>query len=160
MFSIGDIVCYPLHGVGKIEAIEEREVLNKSTTYYVISLANTRMTALLPVDSAEAVGLRPIISPDECTAIYDYYKTADPGIGSSNWNQRYRDNMEKLRKGDPRSVADVILCLAKRSLMRTLSSGERKMLSNARGILAAEIAAVTKRSLDEVEKDLFNESVI
>lgn len=156
MFSIGDTVCYPLHGVGRIESIEERQVLDKTATYYVISLNDTRMTALLPVDSAESVGLRHIIDPSECADINKYFKTAEADIGDSNWNQRYRDNMEKLRKGDLRSVIDVILCLTKRNKMRTLSSGERKMLSNAKSILTAEISAVSGKSSDEVERWFFD----
>ncbi len=160
MFSIGDTVCYPLHGVGKIESIEERDVLNKTATYYVISLMNTRMTAMLPVESAESVGLRPIVDPSLCDNIYAYFKTTDADIGSSNWNQRYRDNMEKLRKGDPFSVIDVILCLSKRGRMRNLSSGERKMLANAKAILAAEIAASSGRSIGEIESELYKDIIV
>ena len=155
MFSIGDTVCYPLHGVGKIESIEDRQVLEKKATYYVIALNNTRMTAMLPVATAEEVGLRHIISPAECDKVIDYIKTANVGIGDPNWNQRYRDNMEKLRRGDPFSVIDVILCLTKRNRMRTLSSGERKMLSNAKSILVSEISAVTGKSVDDCEKWAF-----
>lgn len=155
MFSIGDTVCYPLHGVGKIESIEDRDVLEKTSTYYVISLMNTRMTALLPVESAESVGLRHIIDPSLCEELFDYIRTAKVDIGSSNWNQRYRDNMEKLRKGDPHSVIDVILCLSKRSRSKNLSSGERKMLSNAKAILSAEISAASGQSIDELEEELY-----
>lgn len=155
MFSVGDTVCYPLHGVGIIESIEEHEVLNKTANYYVIRLTNTKMTALLPVDNAEYVGLRHIIDASECDELVSYYKTATADIGDSNWNQRYRDNMEKLRKGDLHNVIDVILCLSKRNTMRTLSSGERKMLSNAKNILSAEIAAVSGKNLDEVENWFF-----
>lgn len=159
MFSIGDTVCYPLHGVGKIESIEDHDVLNKTTTYYVISLMNTRMTAMLPVDSAESVGLRPIIDPSLCEKAIAYFHSAKPNIGSSNWNQRYRDNMEKLRKGDPYNVIDVILCLGTRNKMRTLSSGERKMLSNAKSILSAEISAVSGRPIGEIESELFKDFI-
>lgn len=152
MFSVGDTVCYPLHGVGRIEAIEDRQVLGQTDMYYVIRLTNTRLTAMLPVNNAEAVGLRHIISPEECDELIRYYNTAEVNIGDSNWNQRYRDNMEKLRRGDPHSVIDVILCLRKRNMMRSLSSGERKMLSNARSILISEVVAVTGKPVDEVEK--------
>ena len=29
MFQIGDLVCYPMHGVGVVEAIEERSILGE-----------------------------------------------------------------------------------------------------------------------------------
>lgn len=160
MFSIGDTVCYPLHGVGKIESIEDRAVLDKTATYYVISLMNTRMTALLPVDAAESVGLRSIIDASLCDELYEYISTAPADIGSSNWNQRYRDNMEKLRKGDPHSVIDVILCLSKRGKMRNLSSGERKMLSNAKAILSAEISAASGKNINEIESVLYKDIIV
>jgi CarD family transcriptional regulator len=151
MFSIGDTVCYPLHGVGTIEAIEERDVLGKITTYYVLRLINTRLTAMLPVDNAESVGLRRIITKQECEELFEYYRTAQPCLGSANWNQRYRDNMDKLRTGDPKTVVDVMLCLGKRNSIRTLSSGERKMLSNAKSILCTEISVVLDKQIEEIE---------
>ena len=151
MFSIGDTVCYPLHGVGTIEAIEERDVLGKITTYYVLRLINTRLTAMLPVDNAESVGLRRIITEQECEELFEYYRTAQPCLGSANWNQRYRDNMDKLRTGDPKTVVDVMLCLGKRNSIRTLSSGERKMLSNAKNILCTEISVVLEKPVEEIE---------
>ena len=152
MFSVGDTVCYPLHGVGTIEAIEEREVYDRTATYYVIRLTNTRMTALLPIETAEQVGLRSIIPAELYPKLLEYFKTAEADIGDSNWNQRYRENMEKLRKGDLFNVIDVILCLSKRNRMRALSSQERKMLSNARSILLAELAVATGKPADEIEK--------
>lgn len=30
---------------------------------------------------------------------------------SDNWNQRYRENLDKLRKGGIYDVADVVVCL-------------------------------------------------
>ncbi len=152
MFSIGDTVCYPLHGVGTIEAIEERKVYDRTATYYVIRLTNTRMTALLPIETAESVGLRWVVSGEIYPDLVRYYKTTDADIGDSNWNQRYRDNMEKLRKGDPYSLIDVILCLTKRNRMRALSSQERKMLSNAKSILVAELAVATGLPGEEIEQ--------
>ena len=151
MFSIGDTVCYPLHGIGTIEGIEEQDVLGTTTTYYVIRIINTKLTAMLPVNTAEAVGLRRIITSDECEALFEYYRTADRDIGNSNWNQRYRENMDKLRKGDPHSVIDVMLCLDTRNSIRTLSSGERKMLSTAKNILCTEIAVVLNKPVEEIE---------
>ena len=156
MFSIGDTVCYPLHGIGTIESIEERDVLGATTTYYVIRLINTKLTAMLPVDNSESVGLRMIITPVECEELFEYFKTADPCLGNANWNQRYRENMDKLRKGDPKSIVDVMLCLDKRNSIRTLSSGERKMLSNAKAILCTEISVVLGKPVGEIEAMLIS----
>ena len=64
MFQIGDLVCYPMHGVGVVEAIEEQSVLGEQTQYYMLRFVMGRMTAMVPVASAEAVGLRPLVDAD------------------------------------------------------------------------------------------------
>ena len=68
---------------------------------------------------------------------------------SDNWNQRYRDNLDKLRGGDIMIVADVVKCLMRRDRERGLSAGERKMYLTARQVLVAELSASTAR--DETE---------
>ena len=52
MFSVGDMVCYPMHGVGVIESIEEQQVLGETARYYVLRFVLGRMTAMVPVKSA------------------------------------------------------------------------------------------------------------
>ena len=154
MFSIGDMVCYPMHGIGKIEAIEEHEILGKTAEYYVMQLISNRVTAMIPVANADLVGLRDIISPEEAEDVIKYYQTTKPKIGSNNWNQRYRDNMDKLELGTPHDVADVILCLKKRNSIKGLSSGERRMLATAVSIFISELAYALGSSEKEIQKKL------
>ena len=71
-------------------------------------------------------------------------KTDDCSEESDNWNQRYRDNLDRLRSGDIMVVADVVKCLMKRDRDRGLSAGERKMYLTARQVLVAELAAATE----------------
>ena len=33
MFEVGDLVCYPMHGVGVVESIEEQSVLGETAQY-------------------------------------------------------------------------------------------------------------------------------
>ena len=57
MFQIGDYVCYPMHGVGTVESIEEQTVLGETSKYYLLRFTYNRMTAMIPVSNADAVGL-------------------------------------------------------------------------------------------------------
>ena len=66
-----------------------------------------------------------------------------------NWNQRYRENLDKLRKGGIYDVADVVVCLKKRNEEKGLSSGERKMFSLAKQVLVTELAIATNRDMNE-----------
>lgn len=143
MFSIGDTVCYPMHGVGVIESVEERSILGESKRYYVMRFILGRMTAMIPVDSADSVGLRPLVSPEECERVAAYLKTPEVAEESTNWNQRYRDNMEKLKQGNLMLEAEVVKCLLSRDKKKGLSTGERKMLITARQVLVTELAVST-----------------
>ena len=58
---------------------------------------------------------------------------------TTNWNHRYRENMERIKSGDLLEVAGVIKALLHRDGERGLSTGERKMLHNARQILLSEV---------------------
>lgn len=149
MFQVGDQVCYPMHGVGVIEAIEERTVLGVPAQYYVLRFLVGKMTALVPVESAERIGLRYMISAEECERVLQFLQE-EPRLENGNWNKRYRENYDKLRGGDIYDVADVVKCLCKRDGEKGLSAGERKMLSGARQVLLAELAAASGRDVEEL----------
>ncbi|MDR0841673.1 MAG: CarD family transcriptional regulator [Christensenellaceae bacterium] len=139
MFVVGERICYPMHGVGVVEHIEEKTVLGEIAQYYILRFISNKMTAMVPVATAQNVGLRPLIEQCECEQVMAYLLET-PCSESDNWNQRYRDNFAKLKRGDIYGVADVVKCLKKRDSDKGLSAGERKMLMTARQVLVAELS--------------------
>lgn len=144
MYQIGDLVCYPMHGVGVVEAIEEQTILGETLQYYRLRFTIGRMTAMVPVGRAADVGLRALADEKTCEQVVEFLQTEECSEESDNWNQRYRDNLDKLRGGDIMVVADVVKCLMRRDRERGLSAGERKMYLTARQVLVAELAAATE----------------
>lgn len=138
MFGVGDKVVYPMHGAGVIEAVEEREILGEKKEYYVMRMPIGDMQVLIPVDGVDHVGLREVIPADEWGAVAEVLGRDDPDA-YTNWNRRYRANAERLKTGDIYEVAAVVRNLVVRDRHRGLSTGERKMLDNARRILVSEI---------------------
>ena len=149
MFSVGDLVCYPMHGVGVVEAIQEQNVLGESASYHLLRFGIGRMTAMVPVTSAGNVGLRPLSDADVCARVVAFLQQDDCSQESDNWNQRYRENLDKLRTGDIFVVADVVKCLIRRDREKRLSAGERKMFLTARQVLVAELAAASGKEESE-----------
>lgn len=69
---------------------------------------------------------------------------------SSNWNRRYRANMEKIKSGDIFEVAEVVRNLTIRDNDKDLSTGEKKMLDTARQILVSELVIAQNSTEEEV----------
>lgn len=147
MFSVGERICYPMHGVGVVEKIEDRTVLGETSQYYVLRFIANKMTAMVPVATSQNVGLRPVISSGECQSVLDYLQS-EPCKESDNWNQRYRDNFAKLKQGDIYDVADVVKCLKKRDTDKGLSAGERKMFMTASQVLIAELSVASGQDVN------------
>ncbi|NLK07815.1 MAG: CarD family transcriptional regulator [Firmicutes bacterium] len=151
MFSIGDKVVYPMHGAGVIEAIEEKEVLGERQKYYIMKLPIGEMKVMVPMDNADEVGLRSIIDDDGVNKVIEVLKE-DKSKMSTNWNRRFRANMEKIRSGDIFEVAEVVRNLAIRDAEKGLSTGERKMLDNARQILISELVLAQDSTEEKIEE--------
>ncbi|MDO5717245.1 MAG: CarD family transcriptional regulator [Tissierellia bacterium] len=150
MFTIGDKVSYPMHGAGTITNIEKKNVLDEIKEYYIITIPVGNITISVPVDLAEDVGVRPIISKDELEDVIETLQ-GKKGQMPDNWNRRYRVNIERLKTGDIIEVASVVRNLKIMSREKNLSSGDRKMLNNALNLLVSEIILVSNKSQAEVE---------
>ncbi len=155
MFSVGDKVVYPMHGAGIIEAIEEREILGKRKTYYIMRLPLGDMKVMIPTDNVEEIGIRDIIDQKEVKRVIEVLKN-DKSKMSSNWNRRYRANMQKIKSGNIFEVAEVVRNLQLRDIEKGLSTGERKMLSNAKQILISELVLADNIE-EEKAKELIEE---
>ncbi len=150
MFSIGDKVVYPMHGAGIIEAIEEKEILGDTKKYYVMNIPIGDMKVMIPLDNVGQIGLRDIIDDDGVRKVLAVLKTEQSSM-STNWNRRYRANMEKIKSGNIYEVAEVVRNLMVRENVKGLSTGERKMLECAKQILVSELVLAKGINVEEVE---------
>ncbi|MEG0035668.1 MAG: CarD family transcriptional regulator, partial [Oscillospiraceae bacterium] len=107
MFSVGDRIAHPMHGAGVIDSIVKRKVGGEEREYYVLKLPVGDMLVMIPVESTDAIGVRPIIEPDEAENIINSIAGIEINM-TQNWNKRYRENMLKIKSGDLMEVATVI----------------------------------------------------
>lgn len=155
MYRIGDRVVYPMHGAGIIEGIEEREILGASQNYYILRLPTKDMKVMLPTDNADRLGVRGIVSEHTVTEVFEILKDKQSEL-SSNWNRRYRDNLELVKTGDIHDVARVVRDLQILDREKGLSTGERKMLCSTKQILVSELALVRNQNEKDIERIVDN----
>lgn len=139
MYRTGTKVVYPTHGVGWIEAIENKELAGGLQSFYVVRIIGNGMTILVPTKNAKLVGLREVIEASEIPKILAILKKNDLEI-SSNWNRRFKDNLERIRTGSLFEVALVLRKLVLLQKERSLSFGEKTMMENVRRLIVSEIS--------------------
>ena len=154
MFNVGDKIVYPMHGAGTIDSIEEKNILGENQAYYVIKMPG-EVKVMVPTAKAEQIGVRNIIGKEEAEKVISILGEDETEM-SQNWNKRYRDNMEKMKSGDVYEIADVVRNLAFKQKEKGLSTGEKKMLSNAKQILVSELVLAEHASQEEVEELIEN----
>ncbi len=160
MFKVGDNIVYPMHGAGTIESIEEKEILGEKQKYYVMKMPVGDIKVMVPTKNAEMIGVRDVIPNETAKGVLDVL-SSDTTDMSSNWNKRYRDNMEKMKSGDIYEVADVVRNLSFKQKEKGLATGEKKMLTSAKQILISELVLAEASDKENVEKmvnDKINQS--
>ena len=151
MFNVGDNIVYPMHGAGTIDSIEEKEILGEKLSYYIIKMPG-EVKIMVPTAKAETMGVRSVIDAEGANRVLKILE-ADETEMSQNWSERYRENLDKMKTGDIFEVADVVRNLSfKQKEKGTLSTGEKKMLNNAKVILVSELSLAENSSQDEIEK--------
>ena len=154
MFKVGDKIVYPMHGAGVIDAIEEKDILGEKQAYYILKMPG-EVKVMVPTKKAEEIGVREIIDKNSAEKVFSVLESNETEM-SMNWNKRYRDNMDKMKSGDIYEVADVVRNLSFKQKEKGLSTGEKKMLNNAKQILVSELVLTEHSSKDEIEELIDN----
>ena len=154
MYSVGDKVVYPMHGAGIIDSIEEKEILGEKQSYYILKMPG-EVKVMVPTSKAEQQGIRNVIDKTEAEKVINVLEQDETEM-EKNWNKRYRDNMDKMKSGNIYEIADVVRNLSFKQKEKGLSTGEKKMLLNAKQILVSELVLAEKSSYEEMENIVDN----
>ena len=156
-FKIGEIVVYPKHGVGEIVKIENIEISEIKTNFYVVKMEQSKLTIRVPLDKKDEVGLRKISSKKIIENVYEILKLK-PKIRRIMWSRRAQEYDTKIFSGDPIKIAEVVRDLFRKSSQSEQSYSERQMFQVAIERLAREVAAVEKtdyfQSTEKIEQIL------
>lgn len=156
MFTLDELVVYPAQGVGKVERIETQEIGGIPTELIIVRILSNNVTLMVPVKTAQNVGLRGIYTTEQAEDILLYLQDRSDftGYSGQNWNRRYREYSEKLKSNNLRDVAYVLKELILIGKDKELSFGERRLLEQAMGLISLELSFALKQDQDEVKKSI------
>jgi CarD family transcriptional regulator len=147
-FQVGEKVVYPNHGVATIENISSRSFAGSLERYYLLRLSTTSLTVMVPFSHAENVGLRRVTRNGQLAKVIEYLSEGRRKR-NQDWKDRFRENTEKMQRGNLLEVAEVLKSLLILQAEKPLSFREKKMLDRARQMLLSEIS--TSRGMTEAE---------
>ncbi len=154
MFSRNEKVVYPGHGVAIIDRVIERKIAGNITQFFQLRFLNKDMTILVPVDSNNNIGIRPLSNQNCVDHIFQILsqpfteKIKDPN--GTNWNKRNKEYQSRLMNGNLTDVCNVYRELKTIELDKELSFGEKGLLCQTENLLVEEIVLVSGKKRDVV----------
>lgn len=159
MYKIGDKVSHPGHGACTVVDICEQEFTGAKKSYYVLSaLVDTGTSIYVPVDRAEGIGVRELISEREADdlleALYDMEATgwiADRNKRQKHYETLFVDN-SKTSLFDSITTLNTMIC---RNQEKPLGDLERGVMRSIQNKALSEIALAKgislQHAIDEAE---------
>jgi CarD family transcriptional regulator len=148
MFKVGSKVIHSLHGLGVVEAIEEKAILGAVTRFAGLSF--DRLKIMANVDQRNSM-VRALIGVDQVAGVMEHLKRCETEL-PTNYTKRYNLNLEKVKSGDIRQLCEVIKSLTKMSRTKKLGHKDQSMLERARKVLAQELSYVTDCDAENMEQ--------
>ena len=163
-FQIGEKVVYPNQGIGTIENVSARSFGSTFERFYLLRLASGSIKVMVPFSHVSDVGLRKITTNGEWARVLTFLSSGRCAC-CRDWKNRFKQNSEKMRIGDPLQIAEVLKSLLLLRRQKPLSFREKKMLDSARqmlivelsisrGMQAADAAGVVQRALAKAALEL------
>ena len=148
LFSVGEYLVYPMHGVGQVGAVQRQNILGKRKQCYVLEIQANKMKVIIPVENAQEIGIRPVIKKKDVKKVLDLLRR-DEVDTEEDWKVRYQNNMNKIKSGSIYSVAEVCRNLYKRAKDKELSLMERRLYESAYNLISSEIAVTREITVEE-----------
>jgi CarD family transcriptional regulator len=153
MFDIGTTLFHPAHGITEVLKITSMSLYGEQKQFYVLRSVSTSSQFFVPIENVDKVGLRPTIAEAQIEGLVARMN-APAESQDLPWRERHRRNLEKLSTGQPSLIAEVVHELSCQDREKRLPASSQRLLDRARQMLVEEIAYVTQRSHEDVERSL------
>ena len=147
-FQVGEKIVYPNHGVATIENISARAFAGHYERFYLLRLTYNSLTVMVPFSHVEDLGLRKVTRNGEIARVVSFLSEGRCRR-HADWKDRFKENTEKMQKGNLLEIAEVLKTLLVLQSEKPLSFREKKMLDRARHMLITELS--TSRGWSEAD---------
>ena len=152
-FSVDQKVVYPSQGVGRVTEIFEKTFKDRTMLYYKIYIEASDMMVMVPVEKADDLGIRQIVTAEEAQQALNLLSDDFEPI-TSDWKLRYQMNLDLLKKGTVKDIATIVRCLYNRSKVKELPILERKLYDSAKKLLEDEVALALGKTDKEISDEI------
>ena len=148
ILSAGNKAIYPGQGPCTIGRVIKRVIDGRVIMFYHLTMLDDSGGDLfVPVDKANAIGIRLLMKESEIPGLLAHLKKG--AKAADNWKQRATDNKKLFTSGSPFDLAEIVASLTELSESRSLTLGESGTLGRARRLLICEISEVTGETKTE-----------
>jgi RNA polymerase-interacting CarD/CdnL/TRCF family regulator len=106
----------------------------------------------VPVDKAQAIGVRLLLKRSEIPKLLGHLKKASGT--AKNWKQRTLDNIKLFASGSAFDLAEIVESLTNLSETKPLMLRDKQTLERARKLLVCEISEVMGETISAAEKQV------
>ena len=147
-YKTGDTLVHPQHGVGKVDG--PPVVASNGQSYLSLFFEPSSLKIMIPVDSLEEVGIRPVASADHAQHILE--TLAEASDVPAEWSERNASTVARVKSTDLDQAALVIRDLTRHQLRtsKPLSAAEKGVLDRCIEMVAQELSIVLAKTPDEV----------
>ena len=158
--EVGDLVVYPIYGVGEIENFDSYNIDGSQQDFILINFKQDKMKLRIPKDKASNSGLRKLSNKNRLSKALEVLEEK-PSIKKDMWIKRAKEYEKNINSGDPVLIAEVVKDLHKKEdSLEQQSYSERQIYLTALNRLSNEYAAVQnleKKSAKSKLEELLNQ---
>lgn len=160
MFTLGDYVFFPGHGVALLEEFEEKKILDKTVQVMKLSFKFKAQTVWLPSHTIKQSGLRFLSSEKEIADAFlelnlmPERKFESIDFTPSGWSRRHKRCQALMQTGILRNLMKIYRDFMYITKQKELSFGEKALLTLVEDLIVQEVVTVRTVEKEEIVQEL------
>ena len=98
--EVGDLVVYPIYGVGEVENFDTYDVDGSSQDFILINFKQDKMKLRIPKIKASSSGLRKLSNKNRLSKALEVL-AEKPSVKKDMWIKRAKEYEKNINSGDP-----------------------------------------------------------